>query len=343
MSHGPSDEKTRLTPHVSHAVNGGWEIPALRIFALSSVAMCFSFLVSNYLNFWWGFPGLNFLFSNPDTGMQAWLQLLLYVLPIIAVAALVLRTPARALHEDSELLSEITAYIIRGAFWAVLLIGLADILISFLRIEGLLAGLVGAQLESDLGRSIFRGQYVHYPILAISFVIAFFSRSLGFHWLALLIVVAEIQIVIARFIFSYEQAFMADLVRFWYGALFLFASAYTLIEEGHVRVDILYAGFTERGKAWTNTLGSVCLGMPLCWIVLTMGVWNKSNVITGPLLSFEVTQSGYGLYVKYLLAAFLLVFAVSMLVEFASYFLRNVAVLLHEPDYHPDLEERAQI
>jgi len=38
-------------------------------------------------------------------------------------------------------------------------------------------------------------------------------------------------IVISRFIFSYEQAFMADLVRFWYGALFLFASAYTLLED----------------------------------------------------------------------------------------------------------------
>jgi len=136
---------------------------------------------------------------------------------------------------------------------------------------------------------------------------------------------------------------MADLVRFWYGALFLFASAYTLIEEGHVRVDILYAGFSERGKAWTNTLGSLFLGIPLCWIVLTTGMWGKSNAITGPVLSFEVTQSGYGMYVKYLLAAFLLVFAVSMLIEFASYMLRNAAVLLHEPDYHPDLEEHAKI
>ena len=58
-----------------------------------------------------------------------------------------------------------------------------------------------------------------------------------------MIVLGELLIVIARFIFSYEQAFMGDLVRFWYAALFLFSSAYTLVHDGHVRVDIIYASF----------------------------------------------------------------------------------------------------
>ena len=33
----------------------------------------------------------------------------------------------------------------------------------------------------------------------------------------------------------------------------------------------------------------------------------QSNLINAPLLSFEVSQSGYGMYVKYLMAGFLLV------------------------------------
>ncbi len=344
MSHGPSEESSSKTPHVCHATTGKTMVPVLRIFALGMVMFCGSFLFNNYLSNWWDLPGFMGLAQDPaKAGIAGWIQLAIYVLPILAVALFVQRTPDRALHEDSEVLSEFTTFFIRAAFWAVFLIGIVDLVISFLRIEDYLAPLVGKTLASDLGRSTFRGNFVHYPILALSFVISYFTRSIAFHWLALLIVGAEVQIVIARFIFSYEQAFMADLVRFWYGALFLFASAYTLIEEGHVRVDILYTGFSERGKAWTNTLGSLFLGMPLCWVVLTMGFWGKSNVITGPVLSFEVTQSGYGLYVKYLLAGFLLVFAISMLVEFASYLLRNAAVLLHEPDYHPDLDERARI
>ena len=125
---------------------------------------------------------------------------------------------------------------------------------------------------------------------------------------------------------------MADLVRFWYAALFLFASAYTLLHEGHVRVDVLYSGFGPRRRAWVNAVGAAILGAPVCWIVMTMGLANKFSVISGPLLSFEVTQAGFGLYVKYMLAGYLLVFAVTMLLEFMASLLSNAGVLLEEAD-----------
>ena len=38
---------------------------------------------------------------------------------------------------------------------------------------------------------------------------------------------------------------MGDLVRYWYAGLFLFASAYTLFEDGHVRVDVFYTNYPE--------------------------------------------------------------------------------------------------
>lgn len=318
---------------------------ALRIFALSIVAACVSFLINNYLTFWQDWPGIGNLFSHlgwfgaealrkpfPEGAvLLGALQLFLYVLLIGMVAAYVLRTSQRGLRVDAAYLSSLAALIIRAAFWSVLLIGVVDSVISFLRIEGFLSLFVGDKLTTELGLSSFRGAYVHYPLILISIVIAAFTRTLGFTWLALLVVVAELQIVIARFIFSYEQAFMGDLVRFWYAALFLFASAYTLTEEGHVRVDVLYAGFSERGKAWSNTIGCLLLGLPLCWIVLIMGMAGRATVINSPLLSFETSQSGFGLYVKYLMAGFLAVFAVSMMVQFASYFLQSVADLRGEP------------
>lgn len=332
-------------------------VPISRLFGLSMVVLGLVFVLSSGLAFWGDWPGVPALFAHlgwfglgsaggtHDSGAMTlgWVQLGLYLASVAGVAVYVKTTPERTLNADSETLSAFAAYIIGAAYWAVLLIGIADMVISFLRVEGLLTGILGEELAKDLGRSSYRGHAVHYPLMAVSLVIAYFRRSLGFPWLALLIVVAEIQIVIARFVFSYEQAFMADLVRFWYGALFLFASSYTLIQEGHVRVDILYTGFSERGKAWSNSVGSVLLGMPLCWIVLTMGMWGKSNVISGPLLNFEVTQAGYGLYVKYLLAAFLLIFALSMLIQFASYFLSNVAVLLRQPGHHPDMREHVAV
>ena len=327
----------------SHDVEGGGHAErALRIFALSIVAVGLVFPISNYVIFWQGWPGLDILFAHLgwlgldplrtplDGGAVAlgWIQVALYVGPVAAIAVLVRRMRNRSLEADAETLTALAAYIARAAFWAVLLVGLADMVISFLRVEGILAAVVGDALAKDLGRPSFRGDAVHYPLIAAGMIIAAFTRSLGFIWFASLVVLAEFQIVLARFIFSYEQAFMADLVRFWYGGLFLFASAYTLIEEGHVRVDVLYSGFSERGKAWTNALGSLLLGMPLCWVVLTRGMWEKSNLINAPLLTYEVTQAGFGMYVKYLMAGFLVVYALSMLVQFSSYFLSSAAILL---------------
>ena len=337
----PASQGTERRPR---AVGGVLRAAAL---AVAGTALVFTF--NNFLIFWWGWPGIGGLFAHlgllgaaqPDRPLDGAgatlgsLQFLFYAATVAAACAFVFLARGRTLTTDAAGLAAAAAYIARAAFWGVLLVGVADMVISFLRVEGLLRDVVGEGLARDLGRSSYRGNLIHFPLIALALVIAYFRRSLGFIWLALLIVLAEFQIVVARFVFSYEQAFMGDLVRFWYAALFLFASAYTLIEEGHVRVDVIYTAFSERAKAWSNVVGSVILGVPLCWVILTAGMWGKSNLINAPLLSYEVTQAGYGMYVKYLMAGFLLVYALSMLMQFLGYALRNAAVLLGDSDARP--------
>lgn len=307
----------------------------VRSFGWMMLAVLAAFLFNNYLNFWQDLPGISPIFGGDARGdgsiVQSWAQLGIYVGAMAAAYLYVLRTRERTLREDSKRISDINAYIIRAAFWAVLIVGLTDAVISFLRVEDLLDAVVGSDLASDLGRSQFRGPYVHMPLIALSIVLAAFTRTLGFTWLALMVVVAELLIVVGRFIFSYEQAFMADLVRFWYAALFLFASAYTLLEEGHVRVDVFYAGFKTKTKGFVNAVGSIALGMSLCWVIMIIGMSGKSNVINSPLLAYETTQAGFGLYVKYLMAVFLAVFAATMLIQFVSYLMAAVADYREEP------------
>ena len=114
-----------------------------------------------------------------------------------------------------------------------------------MRVENIFDAILGEETARVFGKARWVGPYIHMPLIVAGFVLALFTRTLGFTWLALMVVVAELLIVISRFVFSYEQALMGDLVRYWYAALFLFASAYTLFEEGHVRVDVLYAGFAS--------------------------------------------------------------------------------------------------
>ena len=301
--------------------------PITRIIAWAVVAVMFAYLFNAYLSFWQGWPGVLGFWEDPRSfDMLAAIQLAIYGAAIAIPAFFVLRTSgSRTLRADSETLNRLAVFIIRASFWSVLLIGLVDAAISFLRVEGLLESVVGTDLSKQLGRSRFRGPYVHIPLIGIGILIALCRKGIDFVWLALLVVIAELAIVITRFIFSYEQAFMGDLVRFWYAALFLFASAYTLYEDAHVRVDVFYASFSRKLRGSINAIGAVLLGLLFCWTILTMGMWTKSSILITPLLGFEVSQSGFGMYIKYLMASFLSIFAISMMIQFASSLLESMA------------------
>ena len=315
----------------------------IRIISYSIAAITLAFLINNVLTCWFDWPGIKKLYSNyelfgfkklnkPLEGSAltlSCLQFLFYIISIASVIFYIFKTPDQNLKKDSEIFASISAYIIRSAFWAVFILGIVDIIISFLAVERLLEVIFNEAIKFKLISAEFRITYIHFPLIIISLVIGYFTRTTGFIWLAVLVVFCEFSIVISRFIFSYEQAFQGDLVRFWYAALFLFASAYALINEGHVRVDVLYTGFSERKKAWTNSMGSLLLGIPLCLIVLFLGMGGKASIINGPVISFEITQQGSnGLYLLYLMAVYLAVFAVTMLIQFTSYFMSSSYKLL---------------
>ena len=126
---------------------------------------------------------------------------------------------------------------------------------------------------------------------------------------------------------------MGDLVRFWYASLFLFASAYTLLEEGHVRVDVIYSNFGLRTRGLVNATGAIILGSSLCWVILVLGMGSSTSIIMAPLLNFEVTQTNFGMYVKYLMAGFLAIFATTMMIQFAAMLLDSVADRRGDPGH----------
>lgn len=287
-----------------------------------------TYLINNYLRYGLDWPGL----QRFDAGdWRVWVQIAIYLVPIVLCWAYVKRTSQLSLRDDATRISAINAYLIRSMFWAVLFVGLADMVVSCLRVEGLLGHVVNEQLAKDLAKPLYRGPVLHVPLLAAGFLVGAVTRTLGFHWLAIMIVIAELLIVITRFIFSYEQAFMGDLVRFWYAALFLFASAYTLLEDGHVRVDVFYASMKRRSKGLVNAFGATALGMALCWTILIIGFGGQSAVIYGPIANFEVSQSGFGMYTKYWMAGFLGVFAITMLLQFIAQFLESCAEFRVDP------------
>jgi TRAP-type mannitol/chloroaromatic compound transport system permease small subunit len=309
----------------------------LHFVGLCSAFLSILFVVNNFLIFGFDAPGvvnvlgLNKIFGVE--GLKGGYSSGLYIVGLFQTAAVFgvifwacFHTIKRGqLRVDAKRLDWLSAYVIRAAFWAVLIVGVADAIMSFMRVEDFHKTVFG-----DLGGAIIalpssRGMYIHVPLIIVAALIALRDKSVSLVWLTLLVVIAEFLIVVGRFIYGYEQTFMGDLVRFWYAALFLFASAYTLKEDGHVRVDVFYAGLERRTKSILNTIGTLFFGIPLCWLILIRGMWGKSSLINSPMMNFETSMSGFGMYVKYLMAAFLMVFALSMILQFTAYLFQSMA------------------
>lgn len=307
--------------------------PLVRMFGWGMLGVLAAFMINNVLVVGFGFAGVRGALNGG--ALTGWANILIYAIAIGLAVAYVMQSPNSALRWDADRIHRFNITIIRCIFWSVLLIGIVDASIAFMRVERILPALMDAESARFFSKPRMVGPYIHMPLLAVGIVLGLTTRTLGFTWLALLIVGAELAIVFTRFVFSYEQALMGDLVRYWYAALFLFASAYTLFDEGHVRVDVLYAGFGQTKRGFVNAYGTILLGMTTCWIILSIGFNGKQSIINSPVANFEITQTGgVGMFIKYQMAAFLGIFAITMLIQFVSYFFEAVADMRSEPGHH---------
>lgn len=88
-------------------------------------------------------------------------------------------------------------------------------------------------------------------------------------WLALFMVLVQFVVVLMRYVFGVGSIAMQESIVYMHGVLFMIGAGYTLLHNGHVRVDIFYRGAQLRTKATINLLGSLFLLLPvvvLIWI-----------------------------------------------------------------------------
>jgi TRAP-type mannitol/chloroaromatic compound transport system permease small subunit len=74
--------------------------------------------------------------------------------------------------------------------------------------------------------------------------------------------------VVSRYFFNNVSIGMQELEWHLFAAMFMFGIGYTLKEDGHVRVDIIYDNLSEHSQAIINLLGSVFFGLPITILIL---------------------------------------------------------------------------
>ena len=142
-------------------------------------------------------------------------------------------------------------------------------------------------------------------------------------WLALLIVVLQFALVVARYIFALGSIWLSETVIYAHAALFLLAAAWTLQLGGHVRVDIFYADAKPRAKAWIDLIGAVVLLFPVTLVLL----WLSWPYAARSWVVLERSQEASGLPLLFVLKTFIPVFAALMALQGVAQAARAVVVL----------------
>lgn len=90
-------------------------------------------------------------------------------------------------------------------------------------------------------------------------------------WLVLGVVLLCFTVVVARYGFNWGDIRLQEGYVWMHAVVFLVGAGYTLRENDHVRVDLIYANLSVRKKAWINLLGTAFFLLPWLGVLAYFG------------------------------------------------------------------------
>ncbi|MCL1037299.1 TRAP transporter small permease subunit [Shewanella submarina] len=146
-------------------------------------------------------------------------------------------------------------------------------------------------------------------IAACSWLTEYSGRLVS--WATLILLLLTLAVVILRYVFNTGATALQDTALYLHGAVFTLGAGYTLKHDAHVRVDIFYRRFSERGRHWVDFLGTLLLLLP---VTLFIGIWCFEYVATSWRIGERSVEAG-GLPLIYVQKSLLLILVVSLILQ----------------------------
>lgn len=107
-------------------------------------------------------------------------------------------------------------------------------------------------------------------LLALSRAIDRFNEVIGksVGWLILVAILVSAVNATVRKVFNTSSNAWLELQWYLFGAAFLLAAAYTLKQNEHIRIDIIYGMFSRRVQHWIDLVGHIFFLMPFCILMI---------------------------------------------------------------------------
>ncbi|HBT34411.1 MAG TPA: C4-dicarboxylate ABC transporter substrate-binding protein [Pusillimonas sp.] len=111
-------------------------------------------------------------------------------------------------------------------------------------------------------------------LLALSRLIDGLNVTVGrlVSWVILMVVIVSATNAVFRKAFDMSSNAWLELQWYMFGAIFLLSAGYTLLRNGHVRVDILNNKLSERKQVGIDIFGILILFLPVCVYILYLSI-----------------------------------------------------------------------
>ena len=124
---------------------------------------------------------------------------------------------------------------------------------------------------------------------AIDAVSRFFGRFII--WLVLAAALISAANAVARKAFNIGSNAFLEIQWYLFGAVFLLGAGYTLLQNAHVRIDVLAGKLSMRTRMYIDIGGILVFLLPMCWFMIEFA-W---PVVVGAYVSGEMSSNSGGL------------------------------------------------
>jgi len=154
----------------------------------------------------------------------------------------------------------------------------------------------------------------------------------GVAWLTLAMVLITFAVVLLRYVFAIGWVWMQESYVWLHGIVFMLGAGYTLLHDGHVRVDIFYRGASARHKALVDLFGSLLLLLPVVVLIFAVSL----EYVADSWSRLEESREAGGLPALFLLKSVILGFCVLLGLQGVALAGRSLLVLRGHPDFIAD-------
>ncbi len=140
-------------------------------------------------------------------------------------------------------------------------------------------------------------------------------------YLIIILIILIFTSVFLRYLFSIGFVWLQDLYIWCHASVILLGIAFTLKNDGHVRIDLFYRNASKKYKNLINLLGYIFLSLPFCFLL----IFKSYEYFHRSYLLLESSKETGGLPAVYILKFLIFFMGLTLLMQIVSQIIKIIS------------------